>query len=83
MNLTDSELRFARRAIQRKKLFLVISICSVVIGLCLALLYLWQYTTQPDFAPGIHFVVVLLILFVARQNLRQHLYARVLEKLLP
>lgn len=82
MSMTDAELNFAKRAIRRKKLFLVLSITSVVVGLCLTLLYAWQYATQPDFAPGIHFVLVLLILLMARQNLRQYYYAKILEKLI-
>jgi len=82
MSMTDSELHFAKRAIKRKKLFLVLSITSVVVGLCLALFYAWQSATQPGFSPGIHFVLVILILFVARQNLRQYYYAKILEKLI-
>ncbi|MDO8283168.1 MAG: hypothetical protein Q7U10_11205 [Thermodesulfovibrionia bacterium] len=82
MSLTDSELRFAKRAIRRKKLFLVLSITSVIVGLSLALFYAWQFATQPGFAPGIHFVLVLLILLMARQNLRQYYYAKILEKLI-
>lgn len=82
MSITDSELRFARRAIRRKKLFLTLSITSVIVGLGLALLYAWQFATQPGFAPGIHFVLVLLILLMARQNLRQYYYAKILEKLI-
>ncbi len=83
MSMTDNELHFARRAIKRKKLFLVLSISSVIVGLCLALLYTWQFATQPGFAPGIHFVLVILILLMARQNLRQYYYAKILEKLIP
>ncbi len=83
MNMTDSELHFAKRAIKRKKLFLALSITSVTVGLCLALLYIWQFATQPGFAIGIHFVLVLLILLMARQNLRQYRYAKILEKLIP
>ena len=83
MNMTDAELRFAKRAIRRKKLFLVLSITSVVVGLSLALFYSWQFAThQPGFALGIHFVLVLLILLTARQNLRQYYYAKILEKLI-
>jgi len=82
MSMTDSELCFAKRAIKRKKLFLALSITSVIAGLSLALYYAWQFATQPDFAPGIHFVLVLLILLMARQNLRQYYYAKILEKLL-
>ena len=83
MSVTDSELHFARRAIKRKKLFLALSIASVAVGLCLLLLYAWQFATQPGFAPGIHFVLVILILLMARQNLRQYYYAKILEKLIP
>lgn len=82
MNMTDSEVDFARRSIKRKKLFLALSITSVIVGLSLALFYAWQYATQPDFALGIHFVLVLLILLMARQNLRQYYYAKILEKLI-
>lgn len=82
MNMTDSELRFARRAIKRKNYFLVLSITSVVVALCLALYYTWQSVIDPGFTVGIHFVAVLLILLMARQNLRQYYYARILEKLI-
>ncbi|MDP2758902.1 MAG: hypothetical protein Q8O64_00650 [Sideroxyarcus sp.] len=82
MSMTESELRFARRVIRRKKLFLGLSITSVIVGLSLALLYIWQFTTQPGFAPGIHFVLVLMVLLMARQNLRQYYFAKILEKLI-
>ncbi|HUW25116.1 MAG TPA: hypothetical protein VMW07_01165 [Gallionella sp.] len=82
MNMTDSELRFAKRAIKRKKIFLVLSMASVVVALGLALYYAWQFATQPGFAVAIHFVPVLLILMMARQNLRQYYYAKILEKLI-
>lgn len=82
MSMTDSEHRFAKRAIRRKKLFLMLSITSVIVGLSLVLLYSWQFATQPGFAPGIHFVLVILILLMARQNLRQYYYAKILEKLI-
>ena len=83
MDMTDSELHFAKRAIRRKKLFLALSIISVTVALSLALFYSWQFATkQPGFAPGIHFVLVLLILLTARQNLRQYRYAKILEKLI-
>lgn len=82
MNMTDSELHFAKRAIKRKNLFLVLSVASVIVALCLALYYTWQFATQPGFAAGIHFVPVLLILLMGRQNLRQYYYAKILEKLM-
>lgn len=80
MNLTERELHFAKRAIKRKKLFLVLSIVSVIVALSLAAYYTWQALTQKGFAVGIHFVPVLLILLMARQNLRQYYYATILEK---
>lgn len=80
--MTDSELRFAKRAIKRKRFFLALSILSVIVALSLAVYYTWQFATQPGFAVGIHFVPVLLILLMGRQNLRQYYYARILEKLM-
>ena len=83
MSMTDAELHFAKRAIKRKKLFLKFSIASVIAGLCLTLFYAWEFATQPGFSLGIHFVLVILILLMARQNLRQYYYASILEKLIP
>ncbi len=80
--MTDSELKFSYRAIRRKKLFLPISIISVVIGLGLAMFYIWQAVVNPDYNITIHFVLVILILLSARQNLRQHYYVKIIEKLL-
>jgi len=77
--LSQYEQNLIIKAIRRKKLFLILSLVSVAIGLILAVYYTWQANTLPDFQPGVHFVVVLLILLNARQNLRQHNYAKVLE----
>ena len=77
--LSQYEQNLVSNAIRRKKLFLILSISSVVLGLSLAVYYAWQAITLPDFQPGVHFVVVILILLNARQNLRQHNYAKVLE----
>ena len=79
MMLTKHERKLAIKAIQRKKLFLVLSITSVIVGLSLAVFYSWEAYVQPDFDIGIHFVLVIMILLNARQNLRQHMYARILE----
>lgn len=80
--MSDSERRFSERAIRRKRLFLVLSFISVVIALSLTGLYSWEYATQPGFNVGIHAVLVVLILLMARLNLRQYYYARILEKLI-
>ncbi len=82
MRLSDTDLQFSSKAIRRKKLFLTLSIISVTVAFSLAAFYTWQYTTQPNFAVGIHAVMVLMILLTARLNLRQHFYAKILEKLI-
>jgi hypothetical protein len=80
MNISESELCFSKKAIKRKKLFLGISALGVTVGVGLTLLYIWQFNTQRDFDVAIHAVLVLLILFVARLNLRQYYFAKILEK---
>jgi hypothetical protein len=79
--LTDYQQKLIQNAIRRKKLFLILSIISVVIALGLAVFYTWEATTLPAFDTGIHFVLVILILLNARQNLRQYNYAKVLESM--
>ena len=78
--LTDYEIRLVNNALRRKNLFFTLSLVSVVIALSLAAFYSWQAYTQEGFDGGIHFIVVILILLNARQNLRQYHYAKVLEK---
>jgi hypothetical protein len=80
--LTRYERKLAIKAIQRRKLFLVLSISSVIVGLGLAVFYSWEAYTQPGFDTGIHFVLVALILLNARQNLRQYSYAKILERMI-
>jgi len=82
MGISESELRFSKRAIKRKNLFLKLSVIGVVIGLSLTVFYTWKFATQHDFSVGIHAVLVLLILLIARLNLRQHYYAKILEKVI-
>ena len=77
--LTKQEQKLAVKAIKRKKLFLVISIIGVIVGLSLALFYFWKSYVQPDFEVGSHFILVVMILLNARLNLRQYRYARILE----
>ncbi len=77
--LTKYEHKLAINTIRRKKIFLVLSIISVIIGLGLAVFYSWEAYIQPRSTIGIHFVLVVLILLNARQYLRQHNYAKILE----
>ncbi len=83
MNLSETDIYFANKAIRRKKLFFRLSITSVIVALSLTAFYTWQYVTQAGFAVGVHAVLVLMILLTARLNLRQYRYAKVLEKLIP
>jgi hypothetical protein len=81
--LDETERAFAARAMRRKRLFLVLSNVSVAVALLLAVVYGWERFRDPSFAIGPRAVVILLILLNARQNLRQHKYAAILEKLIP
>jgi len=80
-SLTNTQRSFVDRAVERKKLFLALSIVGVAVGLCLAAYYLWQWSVNPAFSPTLPFVVVILVLLNARQNLRQHKYAAAIEVL--
>ena len=79
--LTDSEIRFAGRAVRRGRLFLALAWAGVLIAIALSVFYGYRRWTDPNFAVGARAVVVLLILLNARQNLRQYRYASLLRKL--
>jgi hypothetical protein len=79
--LSDDERAFAARAVRRKQVFRVLSIAGVVIAGGLALFYGYERVRDPSYPLGPHLVLVVLILLNARQNLRQHKYAALLEKL--
>jgi hypothetical protein len=70
--LTDSEIRFAGRAVRRGRLFLALACGGVSIALALSVFYGYRRWTDPSFPVGVRAVVVLLILLNARQNLRQY-----------
>ena len=79
---TEREMRFARIAVGRKRLFLLLSAIGVAVGIAMAAYFGYRRLRDPGFALGLRFAVVVLILLNARQNLRQFRYAVVLEKLL-
>jgi hypothetical protein len=79
--MTDTERAFAARAIRRKALFRAISNVSIAVALLLAVVYGFERARDPSFALAPRAVIILLILLNARQNLRQHKYAAILEKL--
>jgi hypothetical protein len=79
--LNEVERAFAARAVRRKEIFRVLSIAGIVIAAGLALFYGWERLHDPSFPLAPRLVLVVLILLNARQNLRQHKYAALLEKL--
>jgi len=79
--MTDTERQFATRAIRRKALFRTLSNVSVAAAALLAVVYGYERLRDPDFSIAPRAVIILLILLNARQNLRQHKYAAILEKL--
>jgi hypothetical protein len=81
--MTDAERRFTARAIRRKGLFRTLSNVSVAVAALLAIFYGYRRIRDPMYEIAPRAVVILLILLNARQNLRQHKYAAILEKLTP
>lgn len=79
--LDETERAFAARAVRRKEIFRVLSIAGIVIAAGLALFYAWERLHDPSFPLAPRLVLIVLILLNARQNLRQHKYAALLEKL--
>jgi hypothetical protein len=80
-DLNELERAFAARAIRRKVVFRVLSIAGIIIAAGLTLFYGWERLRDPSYPLAPRLVLVVLILLNARQNLRQHKYATLLEKL--
>jgi hypothetical protein len=79
--MTADERAFAAKAIRRKDLFRRISNVSIAVAAALAIVYGVERARDPSFSLAPRAVIILLILLNARQNLRQHKYAAILEKL--
>lgn len=79
--LDETERAFAAQAVRRKAVFRTLSIAGVAIGALLAVYYGWERVQDPSYPLTSHLVLVVLILLNARQNLRQHKYAVLIEKL--
>ena len=75
--LLDGEEAFVERCVRRQHIFLVLSAIGVAVGLGLAL---W-WALDGKAGHSLEFVVVLLILLNARNQLRQWRYAKALERL--
>jgi hypothetical protein len=80
-SLNEVERAFAEQAVRRKEVFRVLSIAGIAIAAGLAVFYGWERLHDPTFALAPRLVLIVLILLNARQNLRQHKYAALLEKL--
>jgi hypothetical protein len=80
--IEPTERAFADRAIRRKRLFLTLSNVSIAVAAVLAIVYGYERFRDPTFPIAPRLVIILLILLNARQNLRQHKYAAILEKLI-
>ena len=80
-DLNELERAFAARAVRRKVVFRVLSIAGIIIAAGLTLFYGWERLHDPSYPLAPRLVIVVLILLNARQNLRQHKYATLLEKL--
>lgn len=80
--LTPAERSFAERAARRKRVFLWLSVAGIAVAVGLALYFAVQRHRDPAYPIGARAVIIVLILLNARQNLRQHRHAAVLEKLL-
>ena len=77
MPLAASQQAFVERAIRRQRLFAILSAVGVFVGLGLALK--WGLDDTPSHP--LEFVVVILILLNARNQMRQWRYAKAFEAL--
>ena len=79
--MTEADRRFMARAIQRQKVFLVLSGVGVLAGLSLFAWAILEITRGADSATGLRFALAILVLLNARQNLRQAKFANILKQL--
>jgi len=79
--LEPSEAAFVEKSIRRENLFFRLSMLGVFVGLILLVMAVLRWTSGEPGAGT--FVMGILVLLNARQNLRQAKYARVLAKLMP
>ena len=77
--MTESDARFVAGTLRRERVFRVVMIVGVALGLALLALSLFRLATGVTWGPS--FVIAILVLLNARQNLRQCRYARVLRVL--
>jgi hypothetical protein len=78
----EPDLRFARAAVRRKRIFLALAVAGVLVGVGFVAWIGYRRWADPTFPLGLRLVIVVLVLLNARQNLRQYRYAVALEGLL-
>ena len=76
--LSNTEIQFVQAAVRRERLFFILSMVGVGVGFAMLGLAGWRVIDGGPAAGS--FVIAILILLNARQNLRQHKYAKVLRK---
>jgi len=79
---STSELRFARTAIRRKRVYLVLSIVGLSVAAAYAVHVALRRAADPSYPVGVRIALMVLILLNARGQLRQYRYAGILEKTL-
>ena len=77
--MRDADSRFVEQAIRRERLFRVLMIVGVVVGLGLLGWAIQRAMTDQSWGPT--FAIAILVLLNARGNLRQAKYARILREL--
>ena len=80
--MNEAQSRFLASAIRRKDLFLRLSILGVIVAIGMAGWLTWSRLEAPGASGGTGWVLVILVLLNARQNLRQHKYAVLLQELM-
>ena len=75
-NLNDEERRFLARQLRNERWYLYFSGVGILVALIFTVLSLWRGNFD-----GRSFAIIILILLMARANLKQHKDARLLRKL--
>ena len=77
MELNEKEQKYLNRQIGNVQLYLYFSVAGVIIAISMVAFHFWKYE---NFG-GTQMVLALIILLMARGNLKQHKDAKLLKKL--
>jgi len=81
--VNERQKAFAGRAIRRERLFLVLSVLGVTVGIGVFAWAIASRFADPNAPYGARLAIAVLVLLNARQNLRQARFAGILRTLLP